>query len=237
MPSNIVEFLTDKTRATERERILHLTATRDLKLHAAAHGMRLLISEPELDLDGYDFAMWSEFEAIYVQSKATLKYGGARSWNVRAALLKPSFYNRDLIPMLDGINTWGMETGGDGGVLLHVVDQETSTLQNLVIEYRYLDIFWLIGVAAGAISKTERARRRALTLLRQIRDAETNDKIKLNVGDFARLPCVEAIAALRLHIGANSNWASVGKLVSELNAPPSLPQEYRCIWPGIRGVT
>lgn len=237
MSSNVAAFLTDKTRATERERILHLTAARDLKLYAAAHKERLLISEPELDLDGYDFAMWSEFETIYIQSKATLKSGGARSWHVRAALLKPSFYNRDLIPPLDGVKTWGMEVGGDGGVLLHVVDQETSTLQNLVIEYRYLDVFWLIGVAAGAIRKTERARGRALSLLREIRDAGTDEKIKLNMGDFARLPCVEAIVALRLHIGVHSNWASVGRLVAELSALPSLPEAYQKIWPGIQGVT
>lgn len=232
----MTEFWGDKARATERERILHLSAARDLKLHAATHGARLLISEPELDLDGYDFAMWSEFEAVYIQSKSTLKHGGARSWYVRAALLKPSFYNRDLIPALDGVNTWGMEVGGDGGVLLHVIDQKASTMQNLVVEYRYLDIFWLIGVTAGAIKKSEKARLRALNLIREIRDAGSNDRIKLNLGDFARLPCVEAIAALRLHIGASSNWATVGQLVSELSAPPSLAH-FEPIWTGIEGVS
>lgn len=236
MPSDVAKFMTDKTRATERERILHLTAARDLKLYAASHGLRLLITDPELDLDGYDFAMSSEFESVYVQSKATLKKGGARSWDVRAALLKPSFYNRELIPALDGYTAWGMESGGDGGVLLHVVDQEASNLKDLRIEYRYLDVFWLIAVAIGATKRSARSRSRALALLRQIRDAETNDKIQLNFGDFARLPSVESLAALRLHIGVNSNWASIGRFKKELTDPSPLPESVRLLWPGIQAV-
>lgn len=236
MPSDVAKFLTDKTRATERERILHLTAARDLKLYAASHGARLLITDPELDLDGYDFAMSSEFESIYVQSKATLNKGGARSWYVRAALLKPSFYNRDLIPALDGYTAWGMEVGGDGGVLLHVVDQEASDLRDLQVEYRYLDVFWLIGIAVGGTTRPARSRNRALSLLRQIRDAETDDKIKLNFGDFARLPSVEALAALRLHIGVKSNWASIGRWKKELTDPSPLPEHLRLVWPGIQAV-
>ena len=236
MPTDVAKFMSDKTRATERERILHLTAARDLKLYAASHGERLLITDPELDLDGYDFAMSSEFESVYVQSKVTLKIGGARSWDVRAALLKPSFYNRDLIPALDGYTAWGMETGGDGGVLLHVVDQEASNLNDLRIEYRYLDVFWLIAVAIGATMRPARSRRRALDLLREIRDAATNDKIRLNFGDFAQLPSVESLAALRLHIGVYSNWASIGKLKKELSDPSPLCEDQRIFWPGIQGV-
>lgn len=236
MPTGVVKFMTDKARATERERILHLTAARDLKLYAASHDARLLITDPELDLDGYDFAMSSGFESVYVQSKATLKKGGARSWDVRAALLKPSFYNRDLIPALDGYTAWGMEVGGDGGVLLHVVDQEASDLQDLRIEYRYLDVFWLIGVAIGATMRPAQSRNRALALLRQIRDAETDDKIRLNFGDFAQLPSVEALAALRLHIGVNSNWAGIGRWKKELTDPSPLSEHLRLVWPGIEAV-
>jgi hypothetical protein len=129
-----------------------------------------------------------------------------------------------------------MEVGGDGGVLLHVDDQHAADLKNLRIEYRYLDVFWLIGVAVGATMRPARSRSRALALLRQIRDAETDDKIRLNFGDFAQLPSVEALAALRLHIGVNSNWASIGRWKEELTDPSPLSEHLRDIWPGIQAV-
>lgn len=218
---------------TERERLLHLTAAQQLRLHAARFDTRLMITEPEIDNEGFDFTISSEFESLFIQSKGTLSKGGARSWWVRAALIKPSFYNRDLMPNLDNAIVGGYSTGATGGVLLHVIDEEAADADRWEVSYRYLDIFWLIAVSSGVACRSEKERKRALELLRAIRSADDEQRIELKFADFAKLKSVAALAALRLHIGAMSNWASTCHLGEDLALPPSQLEGIELLWHGV----
>ncbi|WP_156398815.1 hypothetical protein [Methylobacterium sp. Leaf469] len=218
---------------TERERLLHLSAAQELKLHAAKHDARLMITEPEIDIEGFDFTISSEFESLYVQSKGTLKKGGKKSWNIRAALLKPSFYNRDLMPDLDGLKVGGYAIGATGGVLLHIIDEAAAEAGCLQISYRYLDIYWLVGVASGVAGLPLIARQRALELLRIIREADDEESVKLNITDFAKLRSLSALANFRLHIGGLSNWASGCHTHCDL-AELRDPDDHFLFWQGVR---
>lgn len=229
------KFISESHRMTERERLLHLTAAQELKLHAAKHDARLMITEPEIDIEGFDFTISSEFESVYLQSKGTLKKGGAKSWCIRAALLKPSFYNRDLMPDLDGYKVGGYAIGATGGVLLHIIDEDAADADRLEISYRYLDIYWLIGVASGVAGRSEIDRKRAIELLRIIREADDEKRIELKLADFAKLKSLSAIPVLRLHIGGMSNWASschAGRDLAELGNPG----DHALAWAGVRGL-
>ena len=232
MRSHLHSFLSSSTHSTERERLLHLTALRDLKLYAAVHGERVMITEPELDIEGFDFVISNAFEMIHLQSKATLICGGKRRWKVRAALIKASMYNRDLMPNLDGLPVSGFSTGATGGVLLHVIDADGSSNESLKISYRYLDIYWLIGVASGVAGQSRQKRERALTFLREIRDANDSAHIELRFGDFACLRSITDIALLRLHIGGMSNWASACHQRADLTNLNEPNLELSTLWPG-----
>jgi len=218
---------------TERERLLHLTAAQQLRLHAARYDARLMITEPEIDNEGFDFTVSSEFESLYLQSKGTLSKGGARSWKIRAALIKPSFYNRDLMPDLDNAKVGGYATGATGGVLLHVIDEDAADANRWEVRYRYLDIFWLIAVSSGVACRSEKERERALELLRAIRSADDKQHIELRFTDFAKLKSVAALAVLRLHIGAMSNWASTCHLGGDLASPPRDIEGIDLLWHGV----
>lgn len=228
------EFIVAPRRMTERERLLHLTAAQELKLHAAKHDARLMITEPEIDIEGFDFTISSEFESVYLQSKGTLKRGGARKWPIRAALLKPSFYNRCLMPNLDGCKVGGYATGATGGVLLHIIDEDAADAGRLEISYRYLDIYWLIGVASGVAGPTF-DRGRSIDLLRKIRAADDEQRIELKLADFAKLNSLSAISILRLHIGGESNWASSCHAHCDL-ADLSDPGHHALAWNGVRAL-
>lgn len=225
--------MTDPAHSIERERLLYITAVQELKLYAAIHGSRIMVTEPELDIEGFDFVVASNFEQIHIQSKATLHPGGAKVWKIRASLVKESFYDRDLMPDMDGQAVGGYSTGATGGVLIHVIDGEAADVDQLKVSYRYLDVFWLIGVAAGMAGHTMRKRKRALDLLRQIRDADEDQKILFRINDFAKLNSVTDVAFLRLHIGGMSNWASRCKSTTDLSLlKASVDQPLSLLWPG-----
>jgi hypothetical protein len=231
------DFIASPSQSIERERLLHLTIAREFKLHAAIHGARLMITEPELDIEGFDFSISSEFESVYIQSKGTMTRSGRESWQIRAALLKPSFYNRDLMPDLDGCKVGGYATGATGGVLLHIIDEDAAARDRLEITYRYLDIYWLVAVASGIAGRPPPARERALALLRDMRDADDAGHISLRRGDFAKLNSVTAIATLRLHIGGMSNWASTCHTDADLAALHDLDGDSRLLlWPGVKAL-
>lgn len=220
---------------TERERLLHLTAAQTLRLHAARHGRRLMITQPDLDLEGFDFVLSSDYEPVHIQSKGTLKRGGRRKWKIRAALLKPSFHDRDLVPQMDGWKVGGFDVGSTGGVLVHVIDEVAAAAGRFEVAYRYLDVFWLIGVVSGRAGRSQAHRERALGLLRQIRAAGDDGLIELRFDDFARLASVAALADLRLHVAGFSNWASschTGEdLVHAVSGQPSVDT-----WAGVRSL-
>lgn len=233
MSTQFLKFLTTPACSIERERLLHLTATHQLKLYAAIHGQRLMITEPELDLEGFDFTISSEFESVHLQSKGTLKQGGSKRWKIRAALLKPSFYNRDLMPNMDGQLLGGFSTGATGGVLLHVIDNDAVKAGRLEITYRYLDVYWLIGVASGAAGLPQKQKTRALQILREMRGSDDEQKITLRISDFASLNSVADIAFLRLNVGGMSNWASSchsGIDLADIKALDN--QDVTFTWPG-----
>lgn len=228
-------FISAPRHTVERERLLHLKAALELRLHAAKFGSRILVSEPEIDVEGFDFTLSSEFESLCIQSKGTLKSSGARSWQIRAALIKPSFYNRDLMPDLDGYKVGGYSLGGTGGILLHIIDDDAATSDVFDVSYRYLDIYWLIGVASGVAGKSLKMRKRALQLLRDIRAADDDQVIQLRLSDFAKLKSLPVLAMLRLHVGFRSNWASschAGGDLAELGEPG----DFALAWEAIRGL-
>ena len=221
-------------KTVERERLLHLTAVHELKLHGARHDARIMVTEPELDIEGFDFTISSDFESIYIQSKGTLNRGGARSWNIRAAILNPSFYNRDLMPILDGTPLCNYAIGATGGVLIHVIDLDAANEERFVVNYCYLDVFWLIGVASGVAGRDGRARARALDLLRQIRNANEIQLIRLRFSDFAKLISVTSVAKFRLHVGNPSNWASACHTHNDLAMAAAPNDAAMHLWAAVR---
>jgi hypothetical protein len=231
MSNQLRKFLTESKYSLERERLLHLTAIQELKLYAAMNRQKLMVTEPEIDIEGFDFVLSSEFESVHLQSKGTLYKSGRKSWKIRAALIKPSFYNRDLVPDMDGLKVGGFATGATGGVVLHVIDDVAADAGRLAVSYYYLDVYWLIGIASGAGNRPKRRRERALAILRQMRKADDDERLDLRISDFAKLSSVNDIAALRLHIGGISNWMSRCHYNVDLgllaDPNPSLPH-----WPG-----
>lgn len=229
-----MKFVSGPKHSIERERLLYLTAVQELKLFAAIHGEQLMVTEPELDIEGFDFTITTQFESVYLQSKGTLNPGGQRQWQIRAALIKPSFYNRDVMPYLDGSPVGGYTIGATGGVVIHMIEKEAAARDLLEVSYYYLDIFWLIAVASGAAGLGRKKKNRALDLLRKIRSADDNERVTLRLTDFAKLKSFASIAALRLHVGGPSNWISAsnkrGELSDEANQVSAV---WTLMWPGV----
>ena len=233
--SSLKYFISAPQHTVERERLLHLTVAQQLKLYAAKSGVRLMITEPELDIEGFDFVISSEFESIYIQSKGRLKQGGAKQWKIRAALLKPSLYNSDLVPELDGYKIGGYATGASGGVLIHEIDEGGADAGEFNVSYYYLDIFWLIGVASGVAGRPQLQRKRAVELLRKIRAADDVQRVTIHLKDFARLKSIASLAYLRLHVSGPSNWASSCYARGDL-AELGCAGDFAIFWQGVRDV-
>lgn len=111
------DFLRSNQNFIARERLLHMKASLEMKLHAASSEEQLKITEPEIDNDGYDFVMTLRHYHVYIQSKATLDQVHVTSWNVHPVLLQASFCDRDIAPVVDGIPIWGVGEGASGAVL------------------------------------------------------------------------------------------------------------------------
>lgn len=192
-----------------RERLLHMRVAFEMKLHAAISQQPLLVTEPEIDDSGYDFAVAvsREFDQLFIQSKSALSETGAKSWNIRGALLQPSWHDLDIVPSVDGspIGTFG----ATGGVLLQIIDEAAAKNDELKITYFYFDVFFALGVAFDLWLSPNFSSEDAFDLLRRIQNVPDLDA-RLSIPKAAFLPIKSpaAIVALRLHLPTPCNYVS-----------------------------
>jgi hypothetical protein len=190
-----------------RERLMHVRAIAEMKLHGALHDAVILVSEPEIDMDGYDCSVTSEYDSILIQNKVALSRNGAREWSVRGSLLRPGFGDRDLLPLFRGLPLWA-SLGGAGCVLLHLVDEDAAGRDELKVTYHLCDIFYLAAVAFGVAASDRMTAHDAGHVLRAIQNSGDGDHVTLPRRAFLPLKSAASIVALRLGIPAQNNYVS-----------------------------
>lgn len=196
-------FLKDPGSTLARERLLHSKAVFDMRLHAANEGYPIQFTEPEIDNEGFDFTVMLDYVSVYIQNKAAIRPGGARSWKIWAKLLKVSPEDRQTVPMLDGESIGRYEVGATGAVLVHLVDhRRADQYGELRISYRYFDIYYAIAVAHGMITAKGFPPHEALGLIRSIRDASPDERILLQARHCLPIRSAAAVPALRLGVGS-----------------------------------
>jgi hypothetical protein len=204
---SLLEFCRTPRHLVARERLLHTRAVYEMKLGAAIEQEQILMTEPEIDNEGYDFTITSAYYHLHIQNKAALDRSGAKAWEIHAALLRPSFHDRDLVPLFDGLPLWA-PIGASGGVLLHVISTEAADRNALEVAYFYFDVFYALAVAEGIWNSSAFSAEQAHTLLGKIQEADTNGRIILPKHAFFPITSPAAILALRMGVGGPSNYIS-----------------------------
>lgn len=201
-------FLRDPSAYVARERLLFAKVAFELKLIAARDNAQLQITEPEIDNIGHDFFASIDFNGIYLQNKSVLSDASTDRWEVHCKFLQTSFENRDIAPKIDTLPV-GLE-GGYGGVLLHEVDMSAAANDDLLVRYSYFDINLANLVRQSVISLPGFSPKEADDLLRELTYAGSGARVTLKRAWLLPITGIEAIAALRMHIGSFSNWMSLG---------------------------
>lgn len=211
-------FMKDAASTKARERLLHTKAVFDMRLHAAIEGHQIQFTEPEIDNEGFDFTVVADYTSLYIQNKAAIRPGGARSWNVWARLLKVSSEDRNTVPLLDGDPVGRYEVGATGGVLIHLVDWHKADQEGvLAVKYRYFDIYYAIAVARGMMAAKNFPPEEALRLIREIRDASPDDRLVLQNRHCLPIRSPAAVPALRLGMGG---YNYISAMPRTLDSPP-----------------
>lgn len=145
---SLYEFCHSPEHFVARERLLHMEAALDMKLHAACN-LQLQMTEPEIDNEGYDFTVVLGYDLLYIQNKATLSDASVTAWEIHPTLLQASFADRDIAPVIDGLPVGGYGAGASGGVLLHVIDAVAARDNEFRVSYYYFDVFFAAALALG----------------------------------------------------------------------------------------
>jgi hypothetical protein len=209
---SLYEFCKDPGSLVARERLLFMRTLYEMKLHGACHQVQLLMTEPEIDKDGFDFSVALGYDHLFLQNKVTLSDAGVSSWSIHTDLLAAAWHDRDLAPLANGYKVM-FPTGASGGVLLHVIDAEAAKRNELVVADYYFDIFYAAGVAAGAHKAEGFSQDDAARLLSQIQHGTR--RIDVPKRAFLPIRSVAAVVALRMHIPAGSNYVSLANSGSD----------------------
>jgi hypothetical protein len=208
---NLSTFLRRPADTVAREKLLHAKASYEMRLHAARLGAQIQMTEPEIDNRGYDFTLILDHYNFPVQNKTAIRPGGSRNWKIRASLLQPCFADRDLVPELDGFKVGGDSGGASGGVLLHLIDTRASDEDNkLTVAYKYLDIFYIVAVAARIFTTGCFTADAAIEFLRLLRNSQQHAMLHVPEKYFLPISSPAAILAFRLHLPI-SNYVSCSK--------------------------
>lgn len=217
-------FMKDAASTKARERLLHTKAVLDMRLHAAIEGHQIQFSEPEIDNEGFDFTVVTDYTSLYIQNKAAIRPGGASSWRVWARLLKVSPNDRKTVPLLDGNPVGRYEVGATGGVLIHLVDWRKADQEEvLAVKYRYFDIYYAIAVAHGMITAKNFPPAEALRLIREIRNASPDDRLVLQNRHCLPIRSPAAVPALRLGMGG---FNYISAMPGTLDRPPEAHEAF-----------
>jgi hypothetical protein len=214
--SLLTDFLTRPADTIAREKMLHAKVSHDIRLYGAQYGVQIQMTEPDIDNRGYDFTLILNHYNFPIQNKAAIRPGGARKWKIRASLLKLCFADRDLAPYLDGLKVSGYSEGASGGILLHLIDRKESDKGTLAVSYKYLDIFYIIGIAARHFSASKFSPEDAIQLLRTLRDSEDDTTLNIPERYFFPISTSAAIIALRFSLPP-CNYVVQSKFKSDLS--------------------
>jgi hypothetical protein len=218
-------FMKDSASTKARERLLHTKAVFEMRLHAAIEGHQIQFTEPEIDNEGFDFTVVTDYTSLYIQNKAAIRPGGASSWKVWARLLKVSPDDRHTVPSLDGDPVGRYEVGATGGVLIHLVDWRKADQEEvLAVKCRYFDIYYAVAVAHGMITAKTFPREEALRLIREIRNASPDDRLVLKIRHCLPIRSPAAVLALRLGMGG---FNYISAMPRTLDSAPEAREAFR----------
>lgn len=206
---SLYDFCRNPGSLVARERLLFMRTLYEMKLHGACHGVQLLMTEPEIDRDGFDFSVAWGYHHLFLQNKTTLSDTSVSSWSIHTELLAAAWHDRDLAPVANGLPVM-LPDAASGGVLLHVIDAEAAKRNELKVADFYFDIFFAAGVATGAHEVAGFSPKRAGDLLSKIQEGAP--RIELPKCAFFPVRSPAAAVALRFHIPAGSNYVSLANL-------------------------
>lgn len=224
MRMSLSNFLCRPSDTVAREKLLHAKASYEMRLYAAKLGVQLQMTEPEIDNRGYDFTLIIDHYNFPIQNKAAIRPGGARKWKIRASLLQPCFADRDLMPNLDGFAVGGYSGGASGGILLHIIDRKASENGELMVSYKYLDVFHIVAVAARIHTMSHFSAEEAVKFLRLLRNSK--EQVAIDVPERYFLPISSPAAILAFRFGLpDTNYVSLSKPNFDL-ASNQLPEPF-----------
>ena len=214
---SLFDFLIEPKNFVARERLLHNKLVYEMKVYAASHNRQIQMTEPEIDNRGYDFTVTDDvcYEALHIQSKSALVPGGASSWSIYAGILQPSWHDRDIVPDLDGLPIPGL-AGATGGILLQLIDTKSAKENELVIDYRYLDIFCIYANFLGLRKWPYYSPEKARAMLKLLQNSNATDRICIPKSAFLPIKSPAAMLAFRFHIPFSTNFVSNIKLANSL---------------------
>lgn len=212
---SLLDFLKAPRNSVAREKLLHMKAALEMRLHAAKFEAQIQMTEPEIDNNGYDFTVSHGHYHLYLQNKSVIKKSRWKKQVVHPIFLQPSFCDFNVAPGVDGVSAWSGE-GASGGVLLHVIDEEAAERDSLRVTYHYFDIFFAGAVAVGLFSHGHFSQTEAQNLLREIRDGCASDRLKIPFRAFLPVSSPAAVIALRFHLPNPSNYISLIRPAYEL---------------------
>jgi hypothetical protein len=214
---SLFDFLSEARNSVARERLLHNKLIYEMKLYAASHNRQIQMTEPEIDNRGYDFTVTDDvcYEALHIQSKSALFPNGARKWSINAGLLQPSWHDRDIVPDLNGLPIPGL-SGATGGVLLQLINAESAKRDELVVDYKYLDIFCVFANFYGLRKWPNFSPDKAKALLASLQNSEPTDRISIPKAAFLPVSSPAALLAFRFHIPGPTNFVSNIKVANTL---------------------
>lgn len=210
---SLFEFFQAPENFVARERILHMKSVLEMKTAAAAHGVQIQMTEPEIDNHGFDFTIFRGYDRLCIQNKATISGSRVSSWKAHPQHFQIPFLERQLWPEVDGLPIGSIE-GAMGGLLIHRVSREAAEQNKLYVEYFYFDIFYASAVASGAYRSKKFSPQEARDILLKINKGDRGQRIVVPFKAMIPIKSPAALLSFRLDIPSPSNYVPIGRLPS-----------------------
>lgn len=233
-------FLSQSEQSHAREEILNNRLLFDLKLAAGSCGYHLQNYYSDVDHDGFDLILDDGVNIRKIQMKSVGSNATTSKWEINRGLLRPAASNLESLgfqlksPHFDGGRVcWGAE----GGVILITYEVDKN---NVVVEYRYTDIYIITAISLGILKRNDPTIRCARELRKHLPDGESNEKLKVNAGLFIKAYSPENLLCLAgMKSAVARNWQfMVRALASEEWGPkqkmlPGTLDEFRNGFPEV----
>lgn len=201
------EYLKADSNTVFREKLVNYRLFYEIKLASARIQSDIRIYSPEVDRDGFDMILESDYLLKPFQIKVKTKSAKTSAWDIQKNLIRPLPENVELLGFEESPEGDGLE----GGFILVIIDVKDDEIADFV--YYYTDVYILKAFELGIIDLPKYSQQIKFDeVIEDFSRGGRNEKVSISKNHLVKAKSIDHLLAIAgLHSRYNNQFQGVFK--------------------------